>query len=79
LATLDDDGGSWTSPVQFQYDASLHLYFARSEAPPNPSLPAPVRHRTAGSTSRSRQPKHGSSTRDPTGDGTRSTSQASAC
>jgi general stress protein 26 len=28
LATLDDDGGSWTSPVQFQYDASLHLYFA---------------------------------------------------
>jgi general stress protein 26 len=28
LATLDDDGGSWTSPVQFRYDASLHLYFA---------------------------------------------------
>jgi len=28
LATLDEDGGSWTSPVQFQHDASLHLYFA---------------------------------------------------
>ena len=28
LATLDEDGGSWTSPVQFHYDASLHLYFA---------------------------------------------------
>jgi general stress protein 26 len=28
LATLDDDGGSWTSPVQFQHDASLHLSFA---------------------------------------------------
>jgi hypothetical protein len=28
LATLDDDGGSWISLVQFQYDAGLHLYFA---------------------------------------------------
>ena len=28
LATLDDDGGSWTSPVLFQYDADLLLYFA---------------------------------------------------
>jgi general stress protein 26 len=28
LATLDEDGGSWTSPVLFEHDASLHLYFA---------------------------------------------------
>jgi general stress protein 26 len=28
LATLDEDGGRWTSPVLFQHDASLHLYFA---------------------------------------------------
>jgi len=28
LATLDEDGGSWTSPVQFQHDATLHLSFA---------------------------------------------------
>jgi general stress protein 26 len=28
LATLDDDGGSWTSPLQFQHDEHLHLYFA---------------------------------------------------
>ena len=28
LATLDEDGGSWTSPVLFQHDASMHLYFA---------------------------------------------------
>jgi general stress protein 26 len=28
LATMDEDGGSWTSPVQFQHDAGLHLYFA---------------------------------------------------
>jgi hypothetical protein len=28
LATLDEDGGSWTSPVQFRYDEDLHLYFA---------------------------------------------------
>jgi hypothetical protein len=24
LSTTDEDGGSWASPVQFQYDASLH-------------------------------------------------------
>jgi general stress protein 26 len=28
LATLDEDGGTWTSPVLFEHDASLHLYFA---------------------------------------------------
>jgi general stress protein 26 len=28
LATLDEDGGSWTSPVLFEHDAGLHLYFA---------------------------------------------------
>jgi general stress protein 26 len=28
LATLDEDGGSWTSPVQFHYDEHLHLHFA---------------------------------------------------
>jgi general stress protein 26 len=28
LATLDEDGASWTSPVLFQHDAHLHLYFA---------------------------------------------------
>jgi general stress protein 26 len=28
LATLDEDGGSWTSPVQFQHDAGLRLFFA---------------------------------------------------
>jgi general stress protein 26 len=28
LATLDEDGGSWASPVLFDHDADLHLYFA---------------------------------------------------
>jgi predicted pyridoxine 5'-phosphate oxidase superfamily flavin-nucleotide-binding protein len=31
LSTVDEDGGSWTSPVQFQHDDSLHLYFASLE------------------------------------------------
>jgi hypothetical protein len=38
--TLDDDGGSWISPVQFQYDASLHLYFASLRRPARPQHPA---------------------------------------
>jgi Pyridoxamine 5'-phosphate oxidase len=28
LSTLDRDGGSWTSPVQYQWDSQLNLYFA---------------------------------------------------
>jgi len=28
LSTLDRDGGSWTSPVQYQWDRHLNLYFA---------------------------------------------------
>jgi nitroimidazol reductase NimA-like FMN-containing flavoprotein (pyridoxamine 5'-phosphate oxidase superfamily) len=28
LSTLDPDGGSWTSPVLYQHDSQLHLYFA---------------------------------------------------
>lgn len=28
LSTLDHDGGSWTSPVQYQWDSQLNLYFA---------------------------------------------------
>src|SRR3954453_3558092 len=35
LSTVDADGGSWTSPVQYQHDDQLNLYFS--------SLPG-VRH-----------------------------------
>src|ERR1700691_2809488 len=28
LSSLDRDGGSWTSPVQYQWDSQLNLYFA---------------------------------------------------
>jgi general stress protein 26 len=28
LSSLDPDGGSWTSPVQYQWDSQLNLYFA---------------------------------------------------
>jgi pyridoxamine 5'-phosphate oxidase-like protein len=28
LSTIDDDGGPWTSPVQYQSDSQLNLYFA---------------------------------------------------
>jgi len=28
LSTIDDDGGPWTSPVQYQADSQLNLYFA---------------------------------------------------
>jgi Pyridoxamine 5'-phosphate oxidase len=28
LSTVDDDGGPWTSPVQYQSDTQLNLYFA---------------------------------------------------
>jgi general stress protein 26 len=28
LSTIDDDGGPWTSPVQYQWDSQLNLYFA---------------------------------------------------
>jgi hypothetical protein len=47
LATLDEDGGSWTSPVLFEPDASLHLYFA--------SLPDAATYGTSGATRGSRQ------------------------
>jgi len=28
LSTIDEDGGPWTSPVQYQWDSQLNLYFA---------------------------------------------------
>ena len=28
LSTIDEDGGPWTSPVQYQSDSQLNLYFA---------------------------------------------------
>lgn len=28
LSTIDEDGGPWTSPVQYQADSQLNLYFA---------------------------------------------------
>jgi general stress protein 26 len=28
LSTIDEDGGPWTSPVQYQRDSQLNLYFA---------------------------------------------------
>lgn len=28
LSSIDDDGGPWTSPVQYQSDSQLNLYFA---------------------------------------------------
>ncbi len=28
LSTIDKDGGPWTSPVQYQWDSQLNLYFA---------------------------------------------------
>jgi len=28
LSTIDQDGGPWTSPVQYQSDSQLSLYFA---------------------------------------------------
>jgi hypothetical protein len=28
LSTIDQDGGPWTSPVQYQSDSQLNLYFA---------------------------------------------------
>lgn len=28
LSTIDEDGGPWTSPVQYQWDSQLYLYFA---------------------------------------------------
>jgi Pyridoxamine 5'-phosphate oxidase len=28
LSTIDDDGGPWTSPVQYQWNSQLNLYFA---------------------------------------------------
>lgn len=28
LSTVDPDSGSWTSPVQFQWNANLHLFFS---------------------------------------------------
>jgi general stress protein 26 len=28
LSTIDHDGGPWTSPVQYQSDSQLNLYFA---------------------------------------------------
>jgi uncharacterized protein YhbP (UPF0306 family) len=28
LSTIDEDGGPWTSPVQYQWDGQLNLYFA---------------------------------------------------
>jgi hypothetical protein len=28
LSTIDADGGPWTSPVQYQWDSQLNLYFA---------------------------------------------------
>src|ERR1700739_3174808 len=33
LSTIDEDGGPWTSPVQYQRDSQLNLYFASTPDP----------------------------------------------
>jgi general stress protein 26 len=32
LSTIDGDGGPWISPVQYQSDSQLNLYFASMPA-----------------------------------------------
>jgi pyridoxamine 5'-phosphate oxidase-like protein len=105
LSTIDQDGGPWTSPVQYQSDSQLNLYFASMpdarhvryierdarvavaiyNMPGPPAATSACRYAvsppkcrlaagtTAGSSSRSHQPRYGASTRAPAGIATRST------